>query len=218
MLARTQRGPAASGGERAVAVAVRRAGIRAPHHPGRPAVLQRAARGRSAAAGLRPSYRGAAGEPRQGADVARRLGGAGARARSGGARKRRRDPADDASRARIIVESGRAAGIETARRRSRSAPGISSPPRSTRIRRFSICSTTRWCRERCASRRSASSTICWRRCSRSISTCASRRATARARDHPAACAGVHGDPGARSCRPVRRRSCATTRPAPSRRR
>ena len=37
------------------------------------AVLQRAARGRPAAAGLRAPYRLAAGEPRQGADVTRRL-------------------------------------------------------------------------------------------------------------------------------------------------
>src|SRR5712692_3552940 len=90
-----QRRPPAHGGQRAVAGAVRRAGIRASHHPGGAALLQRAARGRSAVAGLRPSYRVAAGEPRQGADVARRLGGAGARARGGGARERRRDPADD---------------------------------------------------------------------------------------------------------------------------
>ena len=57
-----------------------------PDDQGRAPVLQRTARGRPAAAGLRPSHRRAAGEPGQGADVARRLGGAGARARSGGAR------------------------------------------------------------------------------------------------------------------------------------
>ena len=69
-----------------------------PDHQGRAPVLQRVARGRSAAARLRPPHRRAAGEPGQGADVARRLGGAGARARSRGARGGRRDPADDRAR------------------------------------------------------------------------------------------------------------------------
>ena len=60
---------------------------------------------------LRPSHRGAAREPRQGADVARRIGGARARARSRGARERRRDPADD--------RAGADRGRERPRRRRR---------------------------------------------------------------------------------------------------
>ena len=83
-----QRRPAAARGERTVAAAIRRAGIRAPDDQGRSPVLQRTARGRPAAAGLRPSHRRPAGEPGQGADVARRLGGAGARARSARCAKR----------------------------------------------------------------------------------------------------------------------------------
>ena len=94
-----QRRPAAARSERAVAAAIRRAGIRASHHQGRTPLLQRAARGRSAAPRFRPSHRRAAGEPGEGADVARRLGRIGARARSGGTRGGRRDQADDRAQA-----------------------------------------------------------------------------------------------------------------------
>ncbi len=94
-----ERGTTAARGQRALAAAVRRAGVRASHHQGRASVLQRPARGRPAAPRLRPPHRRAAGKPGQGADVARRLGGAGARARGGGARERRRDQADDRAQA-----------------------------------------------------------------------------------------------------------------------
>ena len=97
------RRPAPARGERAFPAGIRRAGIRASRHQGRPPFLQRAARGRSAAARLRSSHRGAACVSCQGADVARRLGSARPRARSSRARERRRDPADD----RAQTHSGR---------------------------------------------------------------------------------------------------------------
>ena len=134
-----QRRPAAARGERALAAAIRRTGVRAPHHQGRAPVLQRTARGRPAAAGLRPSHRRAAGEPGQGADVARRLGGARPRARSGGARERRRHQADD--RAQAHSGRGRPRGRDRNRRRrsdprpasrrvlAQSAPDLSRPAR-----------------------------------------------------------------------------------------
>ena len=81
--------------------------------------------------------------------------------------------------ARIVVENGRAIGIET-----REGEMIRArhwwPRRSIRTRRSSNFSIRQWCQERFASRPSAFSTICWRRCSPSISICTSRRATRRA--------------------------------------
>ena len=57
---------------------------------------------------IRSPHRRPAGEPRQGADVAWRLGGAGTRARGSGARERRRPAADD--RAEAHPDRGRANG------------------------------------------------------------------------------------------------------------
>jgi phytoene dehydrogenase-like protein len=76
---------------------------------------------------------------RQGADVARRQRGARARARGRGARERRRDPLMTEP-ARIVVENGRAVGVET--RTAKSSAHASSPPRSIRRRRSSTCWTS----------------------------------------------------------------------------
>src|SRR5690606_20472264 len=74
-VARAEQGwKAAAGSECAVADRIRPAGVREPGHPGGASVFQWIARGRSAGARLRAPYRGAPGEPSQGADVARRHG------------------------------------------------------------------------------------------------------------------------------------------------
>jgi len=83
---------------------------------------------------------------------------------------------------RIVVENGRAVGVETegALIRARHFVVSSSTPR----RRSSICLTRHSCRARCASRSNASSTTCSRRCLRCISICASRPAMRRAHNVP----------------------------------
>jgi phytoene dehydrogenase-like protein len=65
--------------------------------------------------------------------------------------------------ARIVVENGRAAGVETAAGDVLRARTLLLH-RSTRRRRSSTSSTRRWCRARCANRWSASNTICSRPC------------------------------------------------------
>ena len=95
--------------------------------------------------------------------------------RESGGEIRADDRAASASWSRAAARS--ASRPRTARSFARAT---SWPRRSIRIRPFSICSTTRWCRASSRSGRRASNTTCWRRCLRSISICASRRATRRA--------------------------------------
>ena len=158
-------------------------GVRASDRPGRPAVLQRAARGRPAGARLRPSHRGAAGEPRQGADVARRLGGARACARGGGARERRRDPPDDRAEAHRGGARPRGRRRDRAKARSigaRHFVASSLNPHQT----FLDLLDADLCRARSATGSRRFSTTCWPRCSPSTSICASRRATRAAAARP----------------------------------
>ena len=110
-------------------------------------------------------------------------GGACARAGGGGARDRRRIPPDDRAEAHRRGRRPRDRRRDH-RRRVHPARGTSSPPRSIRTRPFSICSIERSCRANPRPGRSASNTTSSRRCSRSISICASRRATPRARSTP----------------------------------
>ena len=111
------------------------------------------------------------------------IGRARARARSRGARKRRRNPPDDASRS---ASSSKADAPSASRPRqarlirARHFVASSLNPHQTFLDLLDAALVPREVRERS----SASSTICWRRCSRSISICASRRATRRARDRP----------------------------------
>ena len=106
-------GTQAAGGERALAARVRAAGIRASDRPGGAAVLQRAARGRPPRARLRPSHCGArwrAPPRRRCRAAARRRWRARWRPRCGRAAARSaccREPK------RIVVEQGRAVGVET---------------------------------------------------------------------------------------------------------
>ena len=111
--ARTQRcGPPPAGGQRAFAAGIRAAGVRASDRAGWTAVLQRPARGRPARARFR-HHRGAAREPGESADVARRQR---RRARAQAAvRERRRD--------RLMTEPAHRGGERpwTASRRGRRA-------------------------------------------------------------------------------------------------
>ena len=98
---------------------------------------------------LRPSHRGAAREPRQGADVARRHRGAGARTGSRGARERRRNPADDRAGADRRRERPRRRRRDR-RRRVHPRAALRRLVAQSARRPSSICSTRRWCRARSA--------------------------------------------------------------------
>ena len=85
---------------------------------------------------------------------------------------------------RIVVEGGRAVGVETTEGRIHPRPAFrrlvaqsaSDLSRSARRRA--------WCRRRFAIASRTSNTTCWRRCSRCISICASRRDIRPARNIP----------------------------------
>ncbi len=197
-----RRRPAPAGGQRALAARIRAPGVRASGRAGRAAVLQRTARGRSARTRLRASHRGAAREPRQGADVARRIGGACARAGGRGARKRRRGRPDD--------RAGAYRGRERPRRRRRDRRGRSHPREA--VRRLVAQSDAdlhrsagwraRAARHPRAGRalpvQSAGAAVC------AASQSARAAALQGERRSSGACARLHGDHGARSRRPVPR--------------
>ena len=105
--------------------------------------------------------------------------------------------------ARIVVENGRAIGIET--RDGESIPArqlVASAlnPHQTFLELLDPSLVPREIRSR--SRRS--STTCWRRCSRSTSISMNRRAMRRPRNHPELAQRVHGNRRPRPLRPVLR--------------
>ena len=179
-----RRGPPPAGGERALAARIRAAGVRASDRARRDCCSSTAcARSTCAcAASATTSRRCSRARPRRRCRAAARA--ALARAleaavrESGGEIRLMTEPA------RIVVENGRAVGVETQRRRDHPRAAVRRLLAQSARRPSWTCSTMRSCRARSASRSSASSTICWRRCLRCTSICASRRATRQPPTHP----------------------------------